>query len=48
MYKICCSIDVHKNFVVDCIATSDKQGVTTYENHHFSTYTKGQKVHQYR
>ena len=43
MYKICCGIDVHKNFVVACIAKTDKQGVTTYERHHFSTYTKGLK-----
>ena len=43
VYKICCGIDVHKNFVVACIAKTDKQGVTTYERHHFSTYTKGLK-----
>ena len=43
VYKICCGIDVHKNFVVACIAKTDKQGVTTYESHHFSTYTKGLK-----
>ena len=36
VYKICCGIDVHKNFVVACIAKTDKQGVTTYERHHFS------------
>ena len=43
VYKICCGIDVHKKFVVACIAKTDKQGVTTYESHHFSTYTKGLK-----
>ena len=43
VYKICCGIDIHKNFVVACIAKTDKQGVTTYERHHFSTYTKGLK-----
>ena len=31
VYKICCGIDVYKNFVVACIAKTDKQGVTTYE-----------------
>ena len=41
--KFVCGIDVHKNFVVACIAKTDKQGVTTYERHHFSTYTKGLK-----
>ena len=43
VYKICCGIDVHKTFVVACIATTNKQGVTTYDSHRFSTYTKGLK-----
>ena len=43
VYNICCGIDIHKNFVVACIAKTDMQGVTTYERHHFSTYTKGLK-----
>ena len=41
--KICCGIDVHKIFVVICIASADSKGVTTYERHRFSTYTKGLK-----
>ncbi|MBW8348433.1 IS110 family transposase [Bacillus sp. IITD106] len=40
VYPICCGIDVHKTFVVACIASTDK-GVTTYKRHRFSTYTKG-------
>ena len=40
VYQICCGIDVHKTFVVACIASTDK-GVTTYKRHRFSTYTKG-------
>ena len=44
VYKICCGIDDHKNFVVACIAKTDKQGVTTCEIHRFSTYTKGLKL----
>ncbi len=44
VYKICCGIDVHKTFVVACIASTDKHGVTAYESHRFSTYTKGLKV----
>lgn len=40
IYPICCGIDVHKTFVVACIATTYK-GVTTYKRHRFSTYTKG-------
>ncbi len=43
VYKICCGIDVHKTFVVACIASTDKHGVTAYESHRFSTYTKGLK-----
>ena len=43
VYKICCGIDVHKTFVVACIASTNSKGVTTYENHRFSTYTKGLK-----
>lgn len=39
-YPICCGIDVHKTFVVACIASTVK-GVTTYKRHRFSTYTKG-------
>ena len=41
VYKICCGIDVHKTFVVACIASTGKQGVASYESHRFSTYTKG-------
>lgn len=43
VYKICCGINVHKTFVVTCIASTDKHGVTPYERHRFSTYTKGLK-----
>lgn len=41
MYKISCGIDIHKTYVVACIAPTDKQGVISYENYHFSTYTNG-------
>lgn len=43
VYKICCGIDVHKTFVVACIASTNSNGVTTYKSHRFSTYTKGLK-----
>lgn len=43
VYKICCGIDVHKTFVVACIASTNKQGITTYKSYRFSTYTKGLK-----
>lgn len=39
VYPICCGIDVHKSFVVACIAATDDQGVTTYHRRRFSTFT---------
>ena len=27
VYKICCGIDVHKTFVVACIASTDNKGI---------------------
>lgn len=41
VYKICCGIDVHKTFVVACIASTNSNGVTVYKSRRFSTYTKG-------
>ncbi|WP_346867527.1 IS110 family transposase [Clostridium sp. UBA1353] len=43
VYQICCGIDVHKTFVVACIASTNYKGVTVYKSHRFSTYTKGLK-----
>ena len=43
VYQICCGIDVHKTFVVACISSTNKQGVTTYKRHRFSTFTQGLK-----
>lgn len=40
VYPICCGIDVHKTFVVACIASTNDKGVTTYQRKRFSTYTK--------
>jgi transposase len=42
VYQICCGIDVHKTFVVACIASTNNT-ITTYKRHRFSTYTKGLK-----
>ena len=39
VYPVCCGIDVHKSFVVACIAATDGKGVTTYKRHRFSTFT---------
>lgn len=44
VYKICCSTDILKTFVVTCIASTDNKGITSYESHHFSTYTNGLKT----
>ena len=44
VYKICCGIDVHKTFVVACIASTNDKSVTSYESHRFSTYTSGLKT----
>ena len=41
VYPICCGMDVHKSFVVACIASTNNQGVTAYKSHRFSTFTKG-------
>lgn len=43
VFPICCGIDVHKTFVVACIATTNSKGVTTYKSHRYSTFTKGLK-----
>lgn len=44
VYKICCGIDVHKTFVVSCIASTNDKGITSYESHRFSIYTSSLKT----
>lgn len=39
VYPICCGMDVHKSFVVACIASTNDYGVTTYKSKRFSTFT---------
>jgi len=40
VYPVCCGIDIHKSFVIACIATTDKNLVTTYSKpKRFSTFT---------
>lgn len=39
VYPICCGMDVHKDFFVACIASTNNQGVTTYQSKRFSTFT---------
>ena len=38
VYRICCGMDVHKSFVVACIASTNEQGVTSYKSKRFSTF----------
>ena len=39
VYPTCCGIDVHKDFLVACIAKTDERGHTTHLRHRFSTNT---------
>ena len=39
VYPVCCGMDVHKNFLVACIASTDNCGVTSYKTKRFSTYS---------
>ena len=39
VYPTCCGIDVHKNFLVACIARTDERGHTTHLMKRFSTNT---------
>jgi len=39
VYPVCCGMDVHKDFLVACIATTDERGHTTHKVKRFSTYT---------
>ncbi len=39
VYPICCGMDVHKNFLVACIATTDERSNTTHQIRRFSTFT---------
>lgn len=36
VYPICCGMDVHKSFLVACIASINEQGVTTYKASRFA------------
>ncbi|NLK38055.1 MAG: IS110 family transposase [Epulopiscium sp.] len=39
VYPICCGMDVHKPFIVCCIASTNEHGVTMYKSKRFSTFT---------
>lgn len=39
VYPICCGMDIHKSFLVACIASTNGNGVTSYKSKRFSTFT---------
>ena len=39
VYPVCCGMDVHKNFLVACIASTNDSRVTDYQIKRFSTYS---------
>lgn len=39
VFPVCCGMDVHRDFVIACIASTNSQGVTEYQSKRFSTYT---------
>lgn len=40
VYPVCCGIDVHKQFVVATIVSTNASSITTYQTMRFSTFTK--------
>lgn len=44
VYPVCCGLDVHKSIVFACIAATDGNSVTTYQERKFSTFTKDLKA----
>ena len=39
VYPVCCGMDVHKSFLVACIAVTDERSKTTHHIKRFSTFT---------
>ena len=39
VYPVCCGMDVHKSFVVACVAVTDEHGHTEHHIKRFSTFT---------
>lgn len=35
VHRICCGMDVHKSFIVACIAATNEKGVATYKSKRF-------------
>lgn len=48
VYPICCGLDVHKNVIVATIVTTDKNGISEYQQKSFSTINSDiQKFHDW-
>jgi len=41
VYPVCCGMDIHKDFLVACVAVTDERSHTEHHIKRFSTYTKG-------
>ena len=41
VYPICCGMDIHKSFIVACIAIIDERSHTEHHLKRFSTFQKG-------
>ena len=41
VYPVCCGMDVHRDFVIACIASTNAKGVMDYASRRVSTYTGG-------
>jgi len=41
VYPVCCGMDVHRDFVIACVAATNNQGITSYDTKRFSTYSGG-------
>ena len=39
VYPVCCGMDIHKSFIVACIAVTDERGQTKHHVRRFSTFT---------
>ena len=47
-YSICCGLDVHKNVIVATIVTTNKEGISEYDQKSFSTINSDiQKFHDW-
>jgi transposase len=41
VFPVCCGMDVHRDFVMACIASTDQKGITQYSTKRFSTFSGG-------